>query len=102
MSYRTLGGERINRVRETRRTLSGYKDGDTRYRENRSAMYEKANPGNVVKVKAGGGHMGSDLAHDNEAPFPESLADFFVLSSVHRAAWSSIRSPAPGPRSPAR
>ena len=24
--------------------------------------------------------MGSDLAHENEAPFPEKLAEFFVLS----------------------
>lgn len=24
--------------------------------------------------------MGSDLAHDNEAPFPETLTDFFVES----------------------
>ncbi len=29
---------------------------------------------------AGGGHMGSKLAHESEAPFPEKLADFFVRS----------------------
>lgn len=39
-----------------------------------------ANPGNVIKCKVGGGHMGSPLAHDNEAPFPEQLAEFFVRS----------------------
>jgi hypothetical protein len=40
----------------------------------------KANPGNVVSCMVGGGHMGSRLAHENEAPFPEKLAEFFVLS----------------------
>ena len=39
-----------------------------------------ANPGNVIKRSVGGDRMGSPLAHKNEAPFPESLADFFVLS----------------------
>lgn len=39
-----------------------------------------ANPGNVIHCKAGGGHMGSNLSHENEAPFPESLAEFFVKS----------------------
>jgi hypothetical protein len=42
---------------------------------------EKANPGNIVDCGAvGGGNMGSKLCHENEAPFPESLARFFVLS----------------------
>lgn len=39
-----------------------------------------ANPGNVIKCIVGGGVMGSKLAHENEAPFPESLAEFFVRS----------------------
>lgn len=39
---------------------------------------KKANPGNVIKCVVGGGRMGSPLAHENEAPFPESLAEFFV------------------------
>lgn len=39
-----------------------------------------ANPGNVIKCIVGGGVMGSRLCHENEAPFPESLAEFFVLS----------------------
>lgn len=41
---------------------------------------EKANPGNIVECHGGGGHMGSQLAHQNEAPFPEKLAEAFVLS----------------------
>lgn len=37
-----------------------------------------ANPGNVVRARVGGGHMGSRLCHEGEAPFPERLAEFFV------------------------
>ena len=37
-----------------------------------------ANPGNVIKCAVGGGKMGSPLAHENEAPFPESLVDPFI------------------------
>ena len=40
----------------------------------------KANPGNVVRVSVGGGQLGSKLAHENEAPFPEKLAEFFIRS----------------------
>ena len=40
----------------------------------------KANPGNVIKCNVGGGQMGHPLAHENEAPFPESLAEFFIRS----------------------
>jgi hypothetical protein len=39
-----------------------------------------ANPGNVIKCVVGGGVMGSKLAHENEAPYPESLCEFFVKS----------------------
>lgn len=39
-----------------------------------------ANPGTVIKCKVGGGHMGHPLAHENEAPYPASLAERFVLS----------------------
>ena len=40
----------------------------------------KANPGTLIKVIVGGGVMGSKLAHENEAPFPEKLAEFFIKS----------------------
>lgn len=39
-----------------------------------------ANPGNVLHCIVGGGVMGSKLAHENEAPFPEKLAERFILS----------------------
>jgi hypothetical protein len=42
---------------------------------------ERANPGNVIDCGAvGGRNMGSELCHENEAPFPESLAEFFIAS----------------------
>lgn len=34
----------------------------------------------VRSLKVGGGLMGSKLAHENEAPFPESLPEFFIKS----------------------
>jgi hypothetical protein len=40
----------------------------------------KANPGNVIKVSVGGNQMGHPLAHENEAPFPEKLPEFFIKS----------------------
>jgi hypothetical protein len=41
-----------------------------------------ANPGTVIDCKVGGGLMGegSAFAHHNEAPFPEGLAERFILS----------------------
>jgi hypothetical protein len=37
-------------------------------------------PSDVADCLAGGGAMGSRLCHENEAPFPEELATFFVLT----------------------
>lgn len=42
----------------------------------------KANPGNIIRCHGGGGHLGSKLAHENEAPFPELLAERYILSLV--------------------
>lgn len=70
-TYHTRDG-RVNRPRPQR-------EGDNR-RERTYKPPCKANPGNVIKCHGGGGHMGSHFAHENEAPFPESLAEAFVLS----------------------
>ncbi len=77
MSNRQVNGERIN----------GRKG---KIRTNRLAKGELspqcyvppdvANPGNVIHCDVGGGRIGSALAHENEAPFPEDLAEFFVRS----------------------
>jgi len=39
-----------------------------------------ANAGNVIKCKVGGNNMGSVAAHLSEAPYPESLCEFFIRS----------------------
>lgn len=65
-SHRTQSGARVNQARGEGR---GYRRAP-----------KVANPGNVIRCKVGGGHMGSELAHENEAPFPESLAEFFIRS----------------------
>lgn len=62
-----------------RRVTSGHKNGDT---PNGDSYLPPvlANPGNVLRYKVGGGLMGHALAHENEAPFPLGLAEFFVRS----------------------
>lgn len=69
------GGPPSHRTQAT----SGYPGGDARV----TGSYKPptvANPGNVIECVVGGGHMGHALAHENEAPFPLSLAEFFVQS----------------------
>lgn len=66
MSYRTSSGARVNMP--------------SHRKPNRYDPPARANPGNVIKVNVGGGHMGSSLAHRHVAPFPQKLADFFVQS----------------------
>ena len=39
-----------------------------------------ARPRDVLRVTVGGGHMGSPLAHENEAPYPEKLVEPFILA----------------------
>lgn len=41
---------------------------------------EIANPGNLVRASVGGGRLGSKAAYENEAPFPEKLAEWFIRS----------------------
>lgn len=67
MSNRTKDGQRINK-RTGKRTRE------------RKPYPERTNPGNVIELPVGGGHMGDKLAHENEAPFPLKLAEFFVRS----------------------
>lgn len=55
------------------------REGDTR-RVRTYIPPERSNPGNIIECHGGGGHLGSPLAHENEAPFPEKLAEAFVLS----------------------
>jgi hypothetical protein len=101
MSYRLSDGTRRNQWGGTEKTTGGERQKDGSLRQAKPRPSHKfntkrlangnmrtqryvppaiANPGNVIKCKVGKGHMGSDIAHENEAPFPESLAKFFVLS----------------------
>lgn len=48
---------------------------------------EKANPGNVFHFVVGGGNIGDQLAHENEAPFPEGLPEIFILSCCPPGGW---------------
>ncbi len=98
MSSRLSNGTRRNQFGGTTGTRSRKADGErtTRYRPSHRphtkakpdgtmevqqyAPPVKANPGNVIKCLVGGGVMGDRLCHENEAPFPEKLAEFFVRS----------------------
>ncbi len=73
VSHRMASGRRVNQLRNNRE-----QDGSIRIQG--YVAPKKANPGNVLKCNVGKGHMGSNLAHESEAPFPESLAEFFIKS----------------------
>lgn len=70
MSNRTKGGSRVTKSRGE----------DGRLLEQGYRPPALVNPGNIIHCNAGGGVMGSRLAHENEAPFPEKLAEFFIKS----------------------
>jgi hypothetical protein len=101
MSNRRVNGERVKA--EGRKTLvaegvgRNIKTRETKTGEVRVFNYippDIVNPGNyleaeddsaellssVVHVPVGGGKLGNPIAHENEAPFPEALAEFFVKS----------------------
>lgn len=71
VSNRKQNGERV--TSQTRRKPNGERARDGLYHA--PAI---ANPGNVIKCHGGGGHLGDDLAHENEAPFPENLVEPFI------------------------
>ncbi len=78
MSYRNKDGCRKNlrhrkNASETERR-NGVKGHAVAYKPPKIA-----NPGNVIKLRVGGG-IDNPLANENEAPFPEKLAEFFIKS----------------------
>ena len=84
-SNRTADGRRKNAQRygalDARRKTASETARRNGAKGNRGYAKPKiSNPGNVIRCKVGGGHMGSRLAHENEAPFPESLVEFFIRS----------------------
>lgn len=97
MEGRSANGQHKTR---TKKVITRERDG---VHSQESTIYEppvKANPGNSIRRKytadevvalleeasdfrrfiVGGGVMGSELAHENEAPFPEALAEFLIRS----------------------
>lgn len=93
-SNRKKDGSRINQWGHTGKGTDRMQDGTTRIQNRPSHIYMDpnklpkqfvppalVNPGDVVDCGAvGRGHMGNLLAHENEAPFPEKLAEFFIKS----------------------
>lgn len=77
------GGDPSHRMKNGRRVHKLHTKADAHGKRVQGyTVPARANPGNVIHCKVGGGLMGSPLAHENEAPFPESLAERFVLSFV--------------------
>jgi hypothetical protein len=72
---RRAGGEYRVPTRHTKRVPGP--DGDV-MREQYYTPPPLANPGNVIKARVGGGHMGSRLAHESEAPMQLGIAERFV------------------------
>lgn len=73
MTHRTKGGERVN--------FGHRRDGVVKGGHDRN-ICDIANPGNVLALKVGGGHMGEGdaFAAQGEAPYPEELCEFFIRS----------------------
>jgi DNA modification methylase len=78
----SVGGAMTHRSKEGIRKNFGHVDGKSSKGEHDRLLHlEKANPGNLIHCKVGGGLMGMDeFSSQNEAPFPETLAEFFVKS----------------------
>lgn len=77
------GGDPTNRKKNGER--GRLTDGGMRYSNSKRRKHgytinkiKIANPGNIIRCS--GGHTGSKHAHENEAPFPEKLAEFFIRS----------------------
>lgn len=61
--------------------LTNKKKDGTREVRNRSRPLVTTNPGNIVECGQGR-HLGSTIAHEGDAPFPERLPNFFIRSFV--------------------
>jgi hypothetical protein len=84
-SHRQRDGRRVNAREGTGRASMKDRNrvGHHRARQQAGRRYDPpdlANPGNIITCKVGGGNMGDKLSHENEAPFPEYLVEFFVRS----------------------
>ena len=73
----TIGNKTIEHKKEI---PSWFREGMYTGKQNKYRIPKISNPGNIIKCKVGGGHLGSKFAHENEAPFPLKLAEFFIKS----------------------
>ena len=74
LSYRTQDGRRVNESKH----LAGSTAIKTQSVNARKGRPDITKPGDVIHCKVGKGNMGDPLCHENEAPFPERLAEFFI------------------------
>ncbi|MDF0668891.1 MAG: DNA methyltransferase [Nitrospira sp.] len=78
--YRKANGERQAASRPSH-IIRAMREPDGTRRDQAYKSPVLANPGNlIVGITVGGGHLGDRLAHRNEAPFPEKLAEWFISS----------------------
>lgn len=76
------GGRPSHQTRDGRvnspRLLERRQDGSRQLRDYKPP--KKANPGNLIDCgPGGGGHVGDNLAHESEAPFPEKLVESIII-----------------------
>lgn len=92
----TVNGKLVKRVRPSQVVMANGRKVDKLHTKANAngVMVEQgytapvlANPGNLVKVVVGGGLMGDNLCHENEAPFPEALAEWFIRSLCPPGGW---------------
>jgi hypothetical protein len=77
MTNRNVDGLRIKvSTPQTRRNKYGIRDSSGLSRP----VPELSNPGNLIDTGNAARLLGHPIAHENEAPFPEALAEFFVKS----------------------
>jgi DNA modification methylase len=73
-------GHRPNLSEDGRQNLSN-SEGGARVSSGIYVAPAIANPGNVIDCgTVGGGHLGSNISHESEAPFDEDVPRFFIKS----------------------
>lgn len=84
----TSNGRKVQTRRKKNGTRPGSRGHDGMH--NQEQDYQEpvlANPGNVWRIKVGGGVMGNRLCHENEAPYPEALAERIILACCPPGGW---------------
>lgn len=91
MSNRMASGKRVNAfgVRRDGVRIGATRSYGKRYTEEAPAHASAlagddreaiANPGSLLHTNAGGRNLGHPIAHENEAPYPEAVPEFFIKS----------------------